>query len=271
MEHNEAVTDNSITKLTEPVNLYSIISAFTQKQYTPTLLVQHEFSDLKKTVIDFAKYIQNLLDSDPEVKEAERKLVTISSKKQTQRSDEKDRLAQETELAEDKSRVEAIAHKYLIQSFELKVPPDSKMPQWLRDVTAENIYIYSDHREIPAWYRKIVLEAFRKRNIPFLFTDKSLVTGINLPVKGVIVLDKSTENLTEEEEGNYRAFFYQAIGRAGRYGKDDYAIANSIIEYDQDQQVPETARTVKPPEATRNVVSKSSYDAMLGLSQQQDN
>jgi hypothetical protein len=86
-----------------------------------------------------------------------------------------------------------------------------ELPQWVRSALDVGIFPFSD--SLPSWYRDAVISAFRDRQIPFIFSDQSLATGANLPVRYSIVLHHS-----DTPAGH--VFFQQATQRAGRRGLD---------------------------------------------------
>jgi superfamily II DNA or RNA helicase len=241
---NQSITQRAVTKLSEPVNLYGLMQTLMRStpRKVPALLIHNNFTDMRTTVTALTSYIEDLIASDANYQRLSSSEGKIKKPKKPNQKDlqEEERMG----MAPD-ATAETIRHQYYPNSFQIEMPDGIPLKDWIREAAEVHVYVYSENREVPTWYRNMVLDAYKNRSISFLVADSSLATGVNLPAATVVVLDRRDETSD--------SFYMQAVGRAGRYGIEAAGYANVNLAQDPDEPVPITLFKKKDTVPSRGI------------------
>jgi len=127
-----------------------------------------------------------------------------------------------------------------------RIPDSLSTPEWMRALLYLGIGIYCPSK-LNYKYTELVLTFARNRQLAYLFADRSIVYGTNLPFSNVFV----SEDFAEVSSLNT---LFQLMGRAGRVGQ---SFSSQIIILD-----PKTRdRVVSQAEAEDNQEARTLRDA----------
>ncbi len=91
------------------------------------------------------------------------------------------------------------------------IPDSLNIPEWMRSLLYLGVGIYAPS-QLPARYTELVLTLASNRQLSFVFADRSIVYGTNLPFSTVFVSPEFAHTCSLNT-------IFQLMGRAGRVGQ----------------------------------------------------
>lgn len=213
-DHIETIIDHSldldaVSSEKVPATVLSMLQYVHSAGLGPGLFFSSDPSAVVILVKKILGLLQNLEDQDKDVrrqiKEVDRALKEARRKRDD--SPERRHVNNEDDFKKlNMVEIPSLPDKWRFTIFTETIP--KKTPGWIVDLLKYGIGIYT--YSMSGWLKEIMFEWFAQRKLAFIFCDRSLSLGINLPVRSVILSGDVDKTL-----------FEQMGGRAGRRGYDN--------------------------------------------------